>query len=193
MDAVMKDRLRVIAPLSLAALPLIAIMVWGSWTRRAADGPRVAIPSIREITLTEPNGFHTSPPEAFRWEGVEGAASYRLTIADRDMIWPLAVREVTTSAYYSSDDERRAWSAPRSYEWTVEALPSEGSDAAIAKGTGYFSVGPFAIPKAGAIPKADAIPKPVAIPKAGDPDATAPVPPAPDAPAAGTASAPAGS
>ena len=58
----------------------------------AESPPRdAAMPLVR---LIAPSGVFRNPPGLFLWDAVPGASSYRLTVLDQDMIWPLARRDL---------------------------------------------------------------------------------------------------
>ena len=146
------DRLR----LRLAVLILPAALVVLFLARRSALSPPPPRPEpaavdagrsggeeggkLPAVTLVAPGGVFRNPPSLFVWKPVPGASSYRLTITDQDMIWPLARREVDATQVFFPSSERRAWGQYRRYAWTVEAFGS-GPGNVIAEGSGTFAIG----------------------------------------------------
>ncbi|PYT09728.1 MAG: hypothetical protein DMF49_01305 [Acidobacteria bacterium] len=109
---------------------------------RSGEQREVDLPPV---SLIEPKGIHPGPPALFRWEAVSGATLYRLTLSDQDTVWPLALRESRTTAYTFSEEERRAFSAPRRYSWQIEAF-REAAKGPIARGEAFFAIAGAAAP-----------------------------------------------
>jgi len=110
------------------------------WDNRNQAGKTLAF-APEAIALTEPRGV-VSSVESFRWDKIEGAASYYVLVkaADRDespILRP--VRENFLKPTESEDADL----VPGGYTWSVEARASRGT--LIGYGEGTFTVG--AVPK----------------------------------------------
>lgn len=140
MDKPARIRLLTAGAITLAALVAIPILA-----SSCAGGKGTTPPDLPRIVLIEPKGPLSEAPALFRWEPVPGAVLYRLTLADRDTVWPLARRDTGETSYRFTDQERRIFSAPRSYEWSVEALAREDGPA-LARGEGFFALMPWGPP-----------------------------------------------
>jgi hypothetical protein len=127
----------VLAFTAVVAIPILA--------RSCGGAGETATPELPRVVLIEPKGALSEAPALFRWEPVPGAALYRLTIADRDTVWPLARRETDKTSYRFAGQERRMFSLPRSYEWSVEALAVKNGPA-FARGEGFFAIMPWGPP-----------------------------------------------
>lgn len=135
MDEANRFRLKAAAAVAGGAVVLVAAFVlFGP----VASHREARLPEIRAI---EPRGMKTEAPAVFHWDAATGATVYRLVVSDRDTVWPLAVRETEATAFTFTDDERRAWSARRSYAWQVEALATHGAKP-FARGEAFFAVDP---------------------------------------------------
>ena len=135
MDPTTRFRLMAAAAVAVAGTGLMAAY---ALLQPSRSGPEPRLPVIRVL---EPAGRFTDPPAVFRWEPVTGAVLYRLTVADSDTFWPLAVRETEGTSFSFTDRERRAWSARRRFSWTVEALTGRGARP-FARGEGFFVMDP---------------------------------------------------
>ncbi len=132
-----RTRLRV--ALALVPLAIVAYLVLSRAMRPPIGGPSGGA-ELPKVSLIEPRGVHRDAPPLFRWEPYSGAVSYRLTIMDQDMIWPVARRETAGTEMRFTDEERRAWAARRRYAWSVEAL-DDGGERVLALGEAAFAVG----------------------------------------------------
>jgi hypothetical protein len=136
MDPAVRARLwaaaAVIAALSAAALIF-------QWLPSPPD--ETGRDHLPQMDLYEPKGLFDQPPAVFRWEPVTGASHYRLTLSDQDTIWPLVKREVEATSLELTESERRAYAAPRKYQWEVEALVGD-EPTRLAHGTAYFAIVP---------------------------------------------------
>lgn len=123
---------------AVLALVAAAVAVWivavRARHRRAAPPPE----PTTAVALLEPRGDIAVTPRAFRWTPVPSAASYKVTIADDDAVWPMFVRTTTESSLPLDAKDAAAISAGRIHMWEVIALDAAGST--VAQGKARFRV-----------------------------------------------------
>lgn len=130
---------------SLAALVLLAVAL-GLYLSRTEAPPPLRDPGAAtvvrggEVRLASPVGEFPDLPREFRWERVEGARSYRVTLraVDESTIWQETVEG--TSARLPGDVAAGLHPAVL-YTWSVEALDERGASLA-PPGTARFRVRP---------------------------------------------------
>lgn len=118
----------------LAALAtLVASLVW--WERGCYSGLGGGFQQA--VELVDPRGTVAGPPRAFRWNSVEGAHSYIVTIraADGEVI----VMRPSSAAMLIPLDIELANFVPGSYVWTVEARDARA--AVLGTGEASFRIG----------------------------------------------------
>ena len=91
-----------------------------------------------EVVLLAPLGGIGETPRTFSWQPVPDAASYKVTIADDDAVWPLFVRNTTEASLIVDEKGAAAITAGRIHAWEVLALDASG--ASLARGRGRFRV-----------------------------------------------------
>ena len=106
-----------------------------NWDHRQSSArPRAVIPEA--MSLKEPLGT-VDRDLTFRWDAVEGAASYILLVTARDRDEVELLRPVRET-YLKPTETEAANLNPGSYAWTVEARSSKGQ--LIGYGEGAFSI-----------------------------------------------------
>jgi hypothetical protein len=127
-----------------AAVGLILIagtaFIVTAWDHRRQAGRQVTF-TPESIELAEPMGT-VSSVDAFRWDAIDGAASYYVLVkaVDRDETPILRpVRETFLKPTESEDADL----VPGAYTWSVEARGSTGT--LVGYGEGSFKIGP--VPK----------------------------------------------
>lgn len=130
---------------SLAALVLLAVAL-GLYLSRTEAPPPLRDPGLEtvvrggEVRLVGPIGEFPDLPREFRWERVDGARSYRVTLraVDESVIW----QETVEAASASLPADVAAGLHPAVlYTWSVEALDERGTSLA-PPGTAQFRVRP---------------------------------------------------
>lgn len=115
----------------------VAVVIWVVGVR--ARHRRASTPEpTASVTLLEPLGSIAVTPRAFTWKPVSSAASYKVTIADDDAVWPIFVRTMTASSLPLDEKDAAAISAGRIHMWEVVALDAAGNP--VARGTARFRV-----------------------------------------------------
>jgi len=119
------------------ALLVVAIVVVAVFVRinKVGETERIAgqvarVPPVA-IVVQGPVGLLDAPPDAFRWTALEGAASYVVTVKEKEhgevvIQRPVAVPYLTPTDVESSD------LVPGRYLWTIEARRSDGTRAGTA-------------------------------------------------------------
>ncbi len=128
----------------LAALLLLAVALGLYFSRPEAPplrGPGTGtVVRGGEVRLVGPVGEFRELPRVFRWERVEGARSYRVTLlaVDESVIW----QETVEASSAGLPEEVAAGLHPAVlYSWSVEALDERGASLA-PPGTARFRVQP---------------------------------------------------
>src|SRR5688572_21794673 len=114
----------------LAALIVLALAVGLFF--RAGQAPPLPDPGAGEVYRgghlrpIGPSGEISEMPREFRWEGVEGARSYRVTLraVDDTVLWQ---GTVTVSSARLPEDVARGLHPAVLYRWSVEALDERGA------------------------------------------------------------------
>jgi hypothetical protein len=120
----------------LAALIVLALGV--ALFFRAGQAPPLPDPGAGEVYRgghlrpIGPNGEISAMPREFRWEGVEGARSYRVTLraVDDAVLWQ---ETVTVPAARLQEDVARGLHPAVVYRWSVEALDEWGARLAVSE------------------------------------------------------------
>lgn len=129
---------------SLAALLLLAVALGLYFSRPEAPplrGPGTGtVVRGGEVRLVGPVGEFPDLPREFRWERVDGARSYRLTLraVDETVIWQ---ETVEASSAGLPEDVAAGLHPAVLYTWSVEALDERGASLA-PPGTAQFRVQP---------------------------------------------------
>lgn len=133
---------------SLAALLLLAVALGVYLARPAAPPLRSpgegagtgAVVRGGEVRLIAPVGELPVLPRELRWEGLDGAGSYRVTLraVDESVIWQATVEEPSASL---PGEVAGRLHAGVLYTWSVEALDERGAGLA-PPGTARFRVRP---------------------------------------------------
>ena len=121
--------------LLVVAVTLFLLMA-RSRARRGAQHPEPPA----AVALLAPLGGIAVTPRAFTWSPVPAAASYKVTIADEDAVWPIFVRTTSATSLPLDDRDTSAIAPGRVHVWEVLAL--DASAAPVARGTGRFRVRP---------------------------------------------------
>ena len=77
------------------------------------------------VNLTDPRGEIEGPPEAFRWRGRQGAASYVVTV--RRASGDVLILQQAEQPWMVPAVADRALMTPGEYSWSVEARGRDGS------------------------------------------------------------------
>jgi len=124
----------------LAALIVLALAVGLFF--RAGQAPPLPDPGAGEVYRgghlrpIGPSGEISEMPREFRWEGVEGARSYRVTLraVDDTVLWQ---ETVTVSSARLPEDVARGLHPAVLYRWSVEALDERGARLAASEPVGF--------------------------------------------------------
>ena len=117
--------------LAIVAAALFAIWVAGARARHRRAAAKLEPPAA--VALLAPLGGVGATPRAFTWKPVPTAASYKVTIADDDAVWPIFVRTTTASALPLDEKDAGAIAAGRIHMWEVVALDAAGAPVAVGK------------------------------------------------------------
>lgn len=126
---------------ALAAVLVLAISLYHPESGKPrVGGPQTGISVFRsgEVKLLGPAGDLTQAPTEFRWEAVQGAASYRVELTDA-LDKPLASATSAQPQMQTTPEMRAAMQARMPIKWKVTALDASGKSIAESSG-GSFKI-----------------------------------------------------
>jgi hypothetical protein len=125
---------------ALAAVLVLAISLHNPDSGKPrVGGPQTGIGVFRGgLKLLSPTGDLAQPPTEFRWEAVQGAASYRVGLTDA-LDKPLASATSAQPQMQTTPEMRAAMQARMPIKWKVTALDASGKSIAESSG-GSFKI-----------------------------------------------------
>jgi len=125
---------------ALAAVLVLAISLHNPDSGKPrVGGPQTGIGVFRGgLKLLSPTGDLTQAPTEFRWEAVQGAASYRVELTDA-LDKPLASATSAQPQMQTTPEMRAAMQARMPIKWKVTALDASGKSLAESSG-GSFKI-----------------------------------------------------
>ena len=124
------------------AVTLSVAACLGAWIglRSARDTGPAGAEADAPVEILEPRGMLAAAPRRFAWKPVTGAASYEVSIADDDTVWPLFVRRTEGTELTLEAHEAAALSPRRVFLWEATARAADGRT--LARGQARFRIDP---------------------------------------------------
>ena len=118
----------------IGAVTLVAgiVLVLTNYDVKSYRGPR-GIGNVASVHLVEPHGSIDSLPSAFRWDSVEGAVSYLVTVSSLATDEVVLARAALSTTLAASAEDLSVFRNGR-YRWTVDAKGSNGKTQAYGEG-----------------------------------------------------------
>lgn len=114
------------------ALLVVAVVVVAVFVRinRVGETERIAeqvarVPPVA-IAVQGPVGLLDAPPDSFRWAALEGAASYVVTVREKER-GDVAIQRPVSVPYLTPTDVESSDLVPGRYVWTIEARRADGT------------------------------------------------------------------
>jgi len=120
-----------------AASVVFAAILGGAGALTVLAPGREAARVMSNVALTEPRGTLDQPPRIFRWNAVPGATSYIVAVAEIGS-GEVALLRPARDVLIAPSDVEGANLMPGRYNWSVEALGSDGTT--VARGEASFAI-----------------------------------------------------
>ncbi len=120
------------------ALLVVAVVVVAAFVKINAVGKekRIAeqvakVPPVA-IVVQGPIGLLDAPPDAFRWAALRGAASYVVTVREKET-GDVVIQRPVSVPYLTPTDVESSDLVPGRYLWTIDARRADGTRAGSAE------------------------------------------------------------
>jgi hypothetical protein len=120
------------------ALLIVAVVVVAVFVKvnRVGEEKRIAervarVPPVA-IVVHGPVGILDAPPDAFRWAPLAGAASYVVTVKEKEH-GDVVIQRPVSAPYLTPTDVESSDLVPGRYLWTIEARRADGTRAGSAE------------------------------------------------------------
>lgn len=120
------------------ALLIVAVVVVAVFVKinKVGEEKRIAdqvarVPPLA-IVVQGPVGLLDAPPDAFRWSALQGAASYVVTVKEKEQ-GEVVIQRPVAVPYLTPTDVESSDLVPGRYLWTIEARRADGTRAGSAE------------------------------------------------------------